>query len=171
MIVGITGGICVGKHTMVQYLIQTYNFEAVNLLVIFKSKLSRWLLQMKKQKDCDNQEEEPILDDMFFCFAYYQVKWKELRLRVIKETFRDLCGKWDRNFVIYPISGQEDIKLMISRFYFLCYEIDAPLKTRYERFCIKYSKQELTLDQFVEVDDKIKFNTEEFSLYVGSADR
>lgn len=48
MIVGITGGICVGKHTMVQYLIQTYNFEAVNLLVIFKSKLIQKLKALKQ---------------------------------------------------------------------------------------------------------------------------
>jgi dephospho-CoA kinase len=134
MIVGITGGICVGKHTMVQYLIQTYNFEAVNLLIIFKSRLIEKLKILKKSNADDGEqiaEEDPNLDDAFFCFAYYQVKWKELRLQVIKETFRDLCGKWDRNFVIYPISGQEDIKLMISRFYFICFEIDAPLQLRY----------------------------------------
>jgi hypothetical protein len=32
---------------------------------------------------------------------------------VIRETFRDLTGKWDRNFVIFPISGQEDVQLMM----------------------------------------------------------
>lgn len=99
------------------------------------------------------------------------VKYKDLRLEIIRETFRDLTGKWDRNFVIFPISGQEDIKLMISRFYFLCYEVDAPLKIRYQRFLHKYKDQKLTLEQFVDFDDKIKFNTEEFSLFVGSADR
>lgn len=62
--------------------------------------------------------DDPNLDDQSFCFAYYQVKYKELRLEIIRETFKDLTSKWDRNFVIYPISGQEDIKLMISRFYF-----------------------------------------------------
>jgi len=43
MIVGITGGICVGKQTLVQYLVATYGFEAVNLLTIFKSRLSNKL--------------------------------------------------------------------------------------------------------------------------------
>lgn len=41
------------------------------------------------------------------------VKYKDLRLEIIRETFKDLTGKWDRNFVIYPISSQEDIKLMM----------------------------------------------------------
>lgn len=88
-------------------------------------------------------DEQKLLDDLnldnqSFCFAYYQVKYKELRLEIIRETFKDLTSKWDRNFVIYPISGQEDIKLMISRFYFLCYEIDAPMKIRHQRFLLKY---------------------------------
>lgn len=133
----------------------------------------------------EQEIEEPNLDDDFFCFAYYQgklnsqmfncleplVKYKDLRLEIIRETFRDLTGKWDRNFVIFPISGQEDIKLMISRFYFLCYEVDAPLKMRHQRFLQKYKSQKLSLEEFVDYDDKIKFNTEEFSLFCGSANQ
>ena len=41
------------------------------------------------------------------------VKYKELRMEVIRETFRDLTGQWNRNFVIYPISGQDDIEVMM----------------------------------------------------------
>ena len=41
------------------------------------------------------------------------VKHRELRLKLIKDTFRDLTAQWDRNFVIFPISGYEDIKLMM----------------------------------------------------------
>ena len=36
MIVGITGAICAGKTSLVMYLIQTYGFEAVNILDIFR---------------------------------------------------------------------------------------------------------------------------------------
>lgn len=41
------------------------------------------------------------------------VKYRELRGAIIKEVFRELTGKWDRNFVIYPISSYEDIQLMM----------------------------------------------------------
>jgi len=40
-------------------------------------------------------------------------KYRELREEIIKEVFRELTGKWDRNFVIYPISSYEDIQLMM----------------------------------------------------------
>lgn len=82
-----------------------------------------------------------------------------------------MTSKWDRNFVVYPISGQDDIKIMISRFYFLCYEVDAPLKIRHQRFLTKYKAEKLSIEEFIDYDDKIKFNTEEYSLYVGAADK
>ena len=39
MIVGITGAICAGKASLVRYLVETYAFEAVNILEIFKARL------------------------------------------------------------------------------------------------------------------------------------
>ena len=36
MIVGLTGAICAGKYELAKYLMQTYGFEAVNLLDTFK---------------------------------------------------------------------------------------------------------------------------------------
>ena len=41
------------------------------------------------------------------------VKNRDLRISMVKEVFRDLTGKWDRNFVIFPISSFEDIQLMM----------------------------------------------------------
>ena len=52
----------------------------------------------------------------------------------------------------------------------MCYEIDAPLKLRHKRFSAKYKALKLTLEEFVDFDDKIKYNAEEFSLYAGTAD-
>ena len=43
----------------------------------------------------------------------FLVKYKELRFQVIKEVFRGMTGDWGRNHVIYPISGHEDIILMM----------------------------------------------------------
>jgi len=44
------------------------------------------------------------------------------------------------------------------------YEVDSPLKLRYGRFAEKY-KVKTSIEDFVELDDKIRFNTEEFHLY------
>ena len=41
------------------------------------------------------------------------VEFKEIREKIIKEVFRDLTSKWDRHFVIYPLSPCDNIKLML----------------------------------------------------------
>ena len=142
MIIGITGAICVGKTEFARYLIQTYGFEAINVLEIFKlrfrkeyneaRKLKRFrkkqssLFKDEKQggteeesKDEEDDDGEPNEDelglsgDKSFCHAYYMVEFKEIREKIIKEVFRDLTSKWDRHFVIYPLSPCDNIKLML----------------------------------------------------------
>ena len=56
---------------------------------------------------------------------------------------------------------------MVSRFYFILYEVDAPLKLRFERFTKKYkqTKKGHDISSFVDFDDKLRFTTEEFGLY------
>ena len=53
MIIGITGAICSGKSKLVEYLIKTYGFEALDILTIFKLKLTQELrkkvLDLKQQ--------------------------------------------------------------------------------------------------------------------------
>lgn len=90
-----------------------------------------------------------------------------MRQAIIKEVFRDLTGKWNRHFVVYPLSPLDDIKLMFSRFYFLLYEVESPLRLRYQRFSSKYDHQvkSLTLEEFIDIDDKIYFDSDEFSLH------
>jgi len=40
-------------------------------------------------------------------------EYKDLRQDIIKEVFRDLTGKWNRHFVVYPVSPCDDINLML----------------------------------------------------------
>ena len=55
-----------------------------------------------------------------------------------------------------------------SRFYFLLYEVESPMRLRYERFARKYNsqptQQQRTLESFIDLDDKIRFNFDEFSM-------
>ena len=50
MIIGITGGICAGKRSLVEYLKRKYNFEAVDVRQIFVRKLRTIMQERKKEK-------------------------------------------------------------------------------------------------------------------------
>ena len=77
----------------------------------------------KDDENPDEDEDEGLSNPSSFCFAYYLSRYlwynlsvekhREIRIAIIKEVFRDLTGKWDRNFVIFPISSFEDIQLMM----------------------------------------------------------
>jgi len=88
----------------------------------------------KSDRDLGLEQGEKV-----FCYAYYKSEYKSLRAEIIREVFRDLTGKWNRHFVVYPLSPCDDIQLMFSRFYFLLYEIESPLKFRCTRFSRKYT--------------------------------
>lgn len=66
MIVGITGAICSGKAALVHFLKQTYEFEAVNLLDIFKARLAL----LRKQSDSEENKDDEV-EEGGFCHEYY----------------------------------------------------------------------------------------------------
>ena len=46
-----------------------------------------------------------------------------------------------------------------SRYYFILYEVDAPIKQRFLRFREKYRKQKAVgLEEFIELDDMVRIN-------------
>jgi hypothetical protein len=52
-----------------------------------------------------------------------------------------------------------------SRYYFILFEVDAPITARFKRFKSKYkAHKELPLEKFVELDDLINFNKEQYNL-------
>jgi dCMP deaminase len=67
-----------------------------------------------------------------------------------------MTAQWNKSFVIFPLSSSEDINIMISRYYFILFEVDAPIKMRFNRFLEKYQHQDsMTLDEFVSIDDMV----------------
>ena len=59
-----------------------------------------------------------------------------------------------------------EIQHCISRFYYITYEVDSPIKQRYKNFKKKYQNQkDWSLEQFVDLDDLIKFNDTNFMTY------
>jgi len=51
MIIGITGGLCSGKKTLVNFLLESYKFEGVNIEEIFKHRLREILQKERKEKE------------------------------------------------------------------------------------------------------------------------
>jgi hypothetical protein len=80
-----------------------------------------------------------IDDENSYSFFYYQKEYKDLRSELVKEVFKQITGDWQNNYVVYPLSSSEDIKIMISRYYFILFEVDAPITHRYKRFQQKYA--------------------------------
>ena len=59
-------------------------------------------------------------------------------MEVIKEVFKSLTARWKEYFVIYPIGSTNEIQHCVSRFYYITYEIDSPIKNRFANFKRKY---------------------------------
>lgn len=114
----------------------------------------------------EEKESIDIEDDNSYCFFYFQTAFKQIRAELVKEVFKQITGDWQSHYVVYPLSSSEDIRIMISRYYFILFEVDAPISARYKRFLSKYPRQkDLSLEQFVEIDDLINFNKEQYSMY------
>ena len=64
---------------------------------------------MKEECIEDDEFDENELNEEYYCYAYYKNEFKDVRNQIVKSIFRDLTGKWSRNFVIYPLSSIEDI--------------------------------------------------------------
>lgn len=81
-----------------------------------------------------------IDDENSYSFYYYQTQFLKVRAELVKEVFKQITSDWQHNYVVYPLSSSEDIKIMISRYYFILFEVDSPITNRYKRFSKKYAQ-------------------------------
>ena len=56
MIVGLVGPICSGKGSLAQYLVDKYGFEAINILDIFRQRITEIENQRKKNSETKSNE-------------------------------------------------------------------------------------------------------------------
>ena len=45
-----------------------------------------------------------------FCFQYYHKKYRDARLKIIKDLFRELTSNWRQHYVIYPLGSTAEIQ-------------------------------------------------------------
>ena len=64
---------------------------------------------LEETKDDSSSKTIPMTRDTDFCVAFYQAEYKDLRQKIIKQVFKDMSSKWNRNHVIYPLSPCDNI--------------------------------------------------------------
>lgn len=77
---------------------------------------------------------------------------------IIDDVISYVKEEWQMNWVVYPILNINMWESLFKLNYCLLVEIDAPIVQRLHRFNNKY-KRTLTLNEFVELDDTLKFKT------------
>ncbi|CDW72449.1 deoxycytidylate deaminase [Stylonychia lemnae] len=174
MIIGLTGPICAGKTALAQYLKDKYDFKVINLLLLFREvtdddvKLTLDSPKKRSEEDDDTNDNETLsqtnsfasINELESIVEAMQIPFDQDSFTV----FRTITSDWKSHYVIYPLSSCEEIQIMI--YYFILYECDAPVKQRYLRFKQKYNQQSsMSLENFVDLDDNINFNKEEYSMY------
>ncbi|KAJ2892002.1 Deoxycytidine monophosphate (dCMP) deaminase, partial [Coemansia aciculifera] len=78
-----------------------------------------------------------------------------------KDLIDYITPRWRQNFVTTSVTSPIDVYLLWKRPFVLVVAIDAPLGTRYARYCAKSPALPLSLAQFVAMDDTLLYQCEE----------
>lgn len=91
-------------------------------------------------------------------FYFYESDDDLVIQKLIDEVIVYLKNEWQLNWVVYPIVNINMWSSIFNLNYCFIVEIDAPLLQRFHRFNKKYTEN-LTLEDFVKLDDKVRFET------------
>ncbi|USW55890.1 Putative cytidine and deoxycytidylate deaminase domain, APOBEC/CMP deaminase, zinc-binding protein [Septoria linicola] len=132
MLIGLCGGICSGKHSVLDYLVQRHNFQVLTVPrststpSVAKSASEAHVLANSTHPGTTFFKIEDLLD--------YATKY------------------WQENFVTPSIHNLDDLSVLNRRPFFILVHIDAPISLRWTRFkaiCASSSLTPPTLEQFV----------------------
>lgn len=85
---------------------------------------------------------------------------QEIISEIILKVIAVMKSDWKSNYVVYPIMDMAQWEKIAFRQTFITYEIEAPIKDRYNRFKAKYDGEtDVKLMDFLEIDDQYKFET------------
>lgn len=66
------------------------------------------VLSQEAEKFVDSPED--IMETAQFCFQYFHNKYRDVRLKIIKDLFRELTSNWREHYVIYPLGSTAEIQ-------------------------------------------------------------
>ncbi|KAF1820785.1 uncharacterized protein K489DRAFT_411996 [Dissoconium aciculare CBS 342.82] len=137
MLIGICGGICAGKQSVLQYLVQQHDFQVLTLV--------RDAATPSVEKSAsETNVPEPNKE--------YGTTFSS-----ITELLDYATKSWQSNFVTTSIHNGSVVDALSRRPFFILVHVDAPISLRWERFrrrCVDAELPPPTLEQFVLRNDE-----------------
>ncbi|EME42723.1 hypothetical protein DOTSEDRAFT_26277 [Dothistroma septosporum NZE10] len=133
MLIGICGGICAGKHSVLQYLIQQHNFQVLTL--------SRNASTPSVEKSASEAHVPETTTAM-----------PETTFSTVEDLLDHATKHWHTNFATVSLYNETIADVLSRRPFFILLHIDAPISLRWQRFkdrCAKAGLTPPTLEQFV----------------------
>ncbi|KPM35054.1 hypothetical protein AK830_g11531 [Neonectria ditissima] len=157
MLVGVCGGICSGKKTVAQYLVEHHGFI-------------RLYLQSPPSSPTDSESAATETLAGFLTSTNFAIKndaksssETSLALQAQPHTFSTpeelldfVTLQWRRRFVTTDIPTEAVLDVFVRRPFFLLLSVDAPLTVRWRRYqerAVHSGKPEMTLEHFVTKSD------------------
>ncbi|KAK5115780.1 hypothetical protein LTR62_000869 [Meristemomyces frigidus] len=144
MLIGICGGICAGKHSIQDYLIQKHSFQP---LLLSQAEVPTVETSASNQPVPDPDHNDPLLAN-------------HRTFNTVTQLVDYATQHWQSNFTTTSIHDEAVLEALSHRPFFVLVHIDAPLATRWTRFkdrCANASLTPPTLEQFVLRNDDYLF--------------
>ncbi|KAJ2781039.1 Deoxycytidine monophosphate (dCMP) deaminase [Coemansia interrupta] len=126
-----------GKEEVANYLVRYRGFTRIHLAGLSKTKA-----------DTANNSSAEVT---------------ELTFKSAKKILEYITPRWRTNYVTTDVASPIDLYLLWKRPFVLVVGIDAPTGIRYRRYCAKLEasvEQQLSLEQFVDIDDSVMYTCE-----------
>ncbi|ERF70526.1 hypothetical protein EPUS_08588 [Endocarpon pusillum Z07020] len=136
MLIGICGGICAGKHSVAEYLVQHHHFLRLHL--------PNTPSNLHVSDPDDVRRLLPSISD--------QRGTRGLTFPDVDSLLDFVTRRWREHWVLTDIHSESTLDLLLRRPFFLLISVDAPTSLRYTRFSARCTLRSLTpppLDKFI----------------------
>ncbi|KAL9123314.1 MAG: hypothetical protein Q9187_000121 [Circinaria calcarea] len=148
MLIGICGGVCAGKHTVANYLVEHHAFSQLHLvpttapLLVGKPALELHI------PDYDHQSGRSGRSDSIF--------------HTVEALTEFVTQEWHRRWVITDIWDEKLLETLSRRPFFLLVSVDSPMSLRWRRFKARYELRRQappSLEEFIARDDYHRYDS------------
>ncbi|KAK4897922.1 Deoxycytidine monophosphate (dCMP) deaminase [Elasticomyces elasticus] len=142
MLIGICGGICAGKHSIQNYLVERHGFESLELARETVPSVEKSASQTEVPRSQGTAAPRPP-------FAS------------VNDLVEFTTANWQKNFCTTSIHSEAVVEALCHRPFFVLIHVDAPISIRWQRFkdrCTQASMTPPTLEQFVLRNDEHLYN-------------
>ncbi|MCJ1227873.1 Deoxycytidine monophosphate (dCMP) deaminase [Toensbergia leucococca] len=138
MLIGLCGGICAGKHSVAEYLVEHHGFHRLHLARTAVTTLVEKSVTQASVLDFGQGDDAPDLE----CHSFASV-----------DALLDFVTKqWQQRWVTTDVWDENILEILLKRPSFLLVSVDAPVSIRWQRFkkrCELYNLKPPTLEEFV----------------------